>query len=309
MRSFWAKAAYRGDEMLNKTTEKSFRYILRSKTTWKSYRIKFLAAACLLLFIGCALWAQGGKEYIYLDGKLIASDAAPLNSSTLCLEYDTTHGFAGIDTAIVHVCNGASLTIGIQYQFVSWGDYTVTYHDDGVIGPMDANGETPLVLPQDAAPGIITVTAVRNMSGGDWVPLSQPYPQYTVRPPKPVANTYMLPDVLFLPADAGTQLLHSANMKYQYITVSMNQPQPAGYAEYTLPLDDSPDYIGYNFLDNGGSWFAGAIPCNVLWGVYTFLATRNGLDSNADAWVNWGDLSPWDPPHITQTVTPSCFCN
>jgi hypothetical protein len=309
MRPFGVKAAYQGDEMLNKSTQTPSSYILRFKKTWKPYRIKFLAAALLLLCIGCALWAQGGKEYIYLDGKLIATDAVPLNSNTLCFEYNTTHGFAGIDTAIVHVCNGASLTIGVQYQFASWGDNTITYHDDGVIGPMDANGQTALVLPQDSAPGIITVTAVKNISGGDWVLLNQPYPQYTVRPPKPIANTYMLPDVLPLPAPAGTQLLHSANMKYQFITVSMNQPQPAGYAEYTLALDDSPDYIGYNFLDNGGSWYAGEIPCNVLTGVYTFLATRNGLDSNEDAWVNWGDLSPWDPPHVTQTVTLSCFCN
>jgi hypothetical protein len=277
--------------MLKKSTETPLSNIIRSVTKWKSCRMKSLAAAFLLLLLSCALWAQGVKENIYFEGKMLAS----VSGEPTWLRFSTTQGFAGTDSTLVTVGNGNGMTIGVIWQFIAWGGNQTPISYETQIGPLTAangtiavNGQIAMPIPQDCAPGIITITAIRNIAGGDWIQLSQPA-QYTVRPPKPALTTFVRPSVLQLPAKKKTQWLHSANMKNQSLSLSMTLPQGQGAVNYVMPLD------------NGGDWYSGKLHCSIVSGDYNFISARYALDSNPDAVVLWGAITQ-DP--ATETVVP-----
>jgi hypothetical protein len=46
--------------------------LVQSIRKWKTFRMKHPAAAFLLIFPSCALWAQGVRENIILNGKCIS---------------------------------------------------------------------------------------------------------------------------------------------------------------------------------------------------------------------------------------------
>jgi hypothetical protein len=207
------------------------------------------------------------------------------------LQFGAAQGFAGIDTAAVSVGNGAGMTIGLQYQFLAWGNQTpVSY--EGQVGPLTAEGPIPVngkgqfPIPQNSAPGTITVTAIKNINSNDWIQLSPPA-SYTIRPPKPVTSTFVSPNVLQLPASAQAQRVHAANMKNQELLISMHLPQGNGDAGYIAPLGAGDPAMN----DHGGDWYSAKLQCDVLSGDYNFLSARNALDSNADAVVPWGSIS------------------
>jgi hypothetical protein len=294
------KAAYRGDEMLNQCTKTPMSDILQSIAKWKSCRMKPPAAALGLLFLSCALWAQGIKENIFLpDGKILAS----VSAEPTWLQFNTTQGFAGIDSVTATVGNGAGMTVGVQWSFIPWGDQTPTNYESQ-IGPLAAyetipvNGKVYLPIPQDSSPGTLMVTAIRNANGGDWIRLDQPS-RFTVRPPKPASSTFVSPDVLQLPARPGAQRVHSANMKNQTIVVNMNLPHGNGGTDYWMPLNGGDPAM----KDNGGDWHSGPLPCGIQPGDYSFISARNSLDSNQDASALWGSITPGP---MAETVVP---CN
>jgi hypothetical protein len=182
--------------MLNTCTETSFSDVPWSnKIIGKSCRIIALAGFWLL-FLSCALWADSGKEYIYFNGKAIASDSVSYAKPT-CFQYTTTQGFAGIDTAIMHVCNGANMKVAFKWEFVAWGSDgkpsgAITEYADGIKGPMDSSGSFTIDIPQDSWPGICRIKAIKNdadPSEDAWVALS-PYPEFTVRPAKPTSFSF-----------------------------------------------------------------------------------------------------------------------
>jgi hypothetical protein len=287
----------RGEEMLNKCTETPLRGILQSITHRKSGRLKYPAAALLLLFLSCALWAQGGKEFIYSpDGKLLSS----VSAEPTWLRFNSSQGFAGIDTAVIFVGNGSGLTIGLQWQFTAWGADQTSISYESQIGPLASNGPIPVngqiafPIPQDCSPGLIKVTAIRNANSGDWIQLSQA-PTYMVRPPKPALNTFVSPPVLQLPASPGTQRVHSANMKNQSLVITVQLPQGSGTADYILPLNRGNPALN----DNGGDWQAGPIHCSALSGDYSFISARNALDANPDATALWNAITSGP---MTETV-------
>jgi hypothetical protein len=285
--------------MLKNCTETPLRGILLLITHRKSGKLKYPAAALLLLLLSCALWAQGGKEFIYSpDGKLLSS----VTAEPTWLRFASSQGFAGIDTAVILVGNGSGLTIGLQWQFTAWGDDQTPISYESQIGPLASSGPIPVngqiafPIPQDCAPGLIKVTAIRNANGGDWTQLSQA-PTYMVRPPKPALNTFVNPSVLQLPASPGTQRVHSANMKNQSLVITMQLPQGSGTAGYMMPLNSGDPAIN----DNGGDWISGPLPCGIQPGNYSFISARNALDSNPDAIVPWSSITSGA---MMQTVAP-----
>jgi hypothetical protein len=274
--------------MPNQPTKSSFRDKPKSIAKWKSCQINLLATASLLLFLSQSLGAQGAKEFIYgPDGKMIAT----VSAEPTWLRFNATQGFAGINTAQVSVGNGAGMTVGLKYQFIGWGDQTPALYQSQIgplaaDGPISVNGWIVFPIPQDSAPGTITVTAIRNANGGDWIQLNPPS-SYTVRPPKPVLNTFVSPATLQLPAQPGTQQAHSANLLNQTIAINMNLPQGSG--AYYVPLD------------GGGDWHSGPLTCGVQSGSYSFISARNSLDSNSDAVALWGSITSGA---LSETVVP-----
>jgi len=274
--------------MIKQSAETSAGNISQAAPGWRSCRTTPLVTALLLLSLSQSLWAQGSKEYIYgPDGKLLASIAA----EPTWLQFNAQQGFAGIDTAQVTVGNAAGIVIRLKYQFLAWGNQTPVSYESQV-GPLTADGPIPVngtgqfPIPQNSAPGIITVTAIKNINSSDWIPLAQPA-TYTIRPPKPVTSTFVSPNVLQLPASSQSQRVHSANMKNQALMISMHLPQGNGDAGYIAPLGAGDPALN----DRGGDFYSGRLQCDVLSGDYNFISARNALDSNSDAVVPWGSIS------------------
>jgi hypothetical protein len=163
------KAAYRGETMLKQFTKTPLSEKIMIMAKWESCRVMLLAAALLFLFPGHSLLAQGVKEFIYgPDNKLLASIVA----EPTWLQFNALQGFAGTDTAQVTVGNAAGMVIGLKYQFLAWGNQTpVSY--EGQVGPLTAEGPIPVngkgqfPIPQNSAPGTITVTAIKNINSND----------------------------------------------------------------------------------------------------------------------------------------------
>jgi hypothetical protein len=295
--------------MLKKSMEPTYNGRLKPATIWKACKILYLTGFWLL-FLGSAFGTQSIKEYIYLNGKTIAVNSEqglrlPISLDISDPDGNPHFGFAGLETVTFSVSNNAGLTLLAKMELQTWDGLNVYYYESYL--PLDANGQLVQDLPQDATPGTYVITAVRYAGG--WTVLDQPA-YYVIRPPKPWVSTAFSPLELQLPASAGTQWLHSANMRNQYIDIIYYNPPP-GYeeSEYILPLSDGTDPDLY---DNGGNYYQGAISCDAPAGTYEFYAARNAWDPYGDleylgewdnAWTYWGEIVP-SPEYIYETYIP-----
>jgi hypothetical protein len=145
--------------MLTKCSDKGGKCPAALLQNYKSVPQRRIAAwaFCLMILLSSSLWAQSSKEYIYLNGKVVASTSTELIPR--CFLYSGTNGtqgFAGIDTVTMTVCNGANMRVTLHYTKTPWpsGD---SYSDDNILDPLDANGQLSFFLPQDIAPGLTEV--------------------------------------------------------------------------------------------------------------------------------------------------------
>jgi hypothetical protein len=226
-----------------------------TSSAWTSYT--FSSSGTKTLYA----WAKDGV------GNVSASRSATVTipAQPTSLSLSASSGFAGIDSFVITVGNGANMTVDLQWQYTPWGGGTQVTQN-GTIGPMSSSGTLSWSLAQGAAPGLYHYTKIKNHSRTDWVNLTT-QPEYTVRPPKPTSFS-VSPNPVNLPSTGYT------------VTVGMEQSQTI-VEEFRQP-DNS--VIQYSFtLDATGSMHPSA-DCNTMPGTYTILRVRNQLDSASDAW-------------------------
>lgn len=261
-----------------------------------------LLLSCLVLLIRPAP-AQTLKDYIYLDGKLIAVESVH-NSSAIpqptCFALVQTIGFAGINPSDLDICNGANMKIWVRYNFKPWGSEETELDIENLAGTANASGRiirNP--LPQNTAPGAYVITAVRNDLSPVWLQLKAPLPQYILRPPQP--QDFKINDLTSYEVTLeGSTVESAANSQEQTIEAEYSRMEPAAgeYWYFPYPMDSnakSPAYLH---------------PCTVGNTKYQFHRVRNQLDSYIYTDPNdpQHPVGPWKTvaTYMRYTRGPSC---
>jgi hypothetical protein len=253
---------------------------LKTVIQHSALEIVLLSVICVLL--NSQLQAQSQKDYVYLDGKLIAIDSQQNSLQPTCLKFVPTIGFAGISAGDLEICNGAKMKVWVRYNFTPWQGGEVVRDIEDIAGTADASGRIVRnPLPQNTTPGTSVVTAIKNDLRADWYQLPTPYPQFIMRPAKPqdfLINNTTSYEVI-LPGSTTESARNSQNQTVE-TAYRMIQPiiQPGGNNEYwyfPFPMDGNAAYSNDSH------------PCEVGNTNYTFYKVRNQLDSyDSTAWTN-----------------------
>jgi hypothetical protein len=195
-------------------------------------------------------------------GVLTVSYTPPTPQPTT-MSYSASSGFAGIDSYLITVGNGAGMTVDVKYDFTFWNTTSVYYDLIDTMGPMNGSGQMTRYLSHNAGPGTYTVTAIKNNLNSEWVPITPL--SFTIRPAKPTGFG-VSPTVA---STNDTITLSVANGQDQLILLDFYWSIYG--SEVQLPIA----------INSYGLAYMSGMPPSYWY----FIALRNALDEGWDAWA------------------------
>ncbi len=187
---------------------------------------------------------------------------------------NSTGGYAGVDTMVVTVGNGANMSLDLRYT-LNGAARTGTFQ-------LDASGRWSQALAHNLPTGTYAYTGMKNALASDWVSISA---TYRVRPPQPTSMS-VSPSSITTPDDYTFDVGNGAGMT---LDVQYTRRPPGGTTGAVQTINNWPTLVsaGGGRPDDGTADIS-ASGCT-LPGVYRFTAARNARNS---AWVSVTTAAP-----------------